>query len=220
MENSENGINKMGKRKKKKYDENNKRIDNMDEAIDLTKKAGHRVEKRSKAFWTDFKKFVAKGNVVDLAIAVVVGAAFNKIVSALVSEIITPLTSLLLKADTLTELKWVLRAADEANEVEEIAVTYGVFLQTVLDFMVVALSIYIALKVFMRLKNTIRKREIEAAAKAAAADAAKKKAEAEAAAAKEAEIRQNFIDDVAAQATLLTDIKDILLRIEQKESGK
>lgn len=218
MENSENGIFKMGKRKKKEYDENNKRIDNVDEAIELTKKAGRKVEKRSKAFWTDFKKFVAKGNVVDLAIAVVVGAAFNKIVSALVSEIITPLTSLLLKADTLTELKWVLRAADEANEIEEIAVTYGVFLQTVLDFLVVALSIYIALKVFMRLKNTIRKREIEAAAKAAAAEAAKKKAEAEAAAAKEAAIRQKFIDDVTAQANLLTDIKDILLRIEQTQN--
>ena len=215
---SEKQGNKMGKRKKKEYDENNKRIDNMDEAIELTKKAGRKVEKRSKAFWTDFKKFVAKGNVVDLAIAVVVGAAFNKIVSALVSEIITPLTSMLLKADTLTDLKWVLRAADEANGIEEVAVTYGVFLQTVLDFLVVALSIYIALKVFMRLKNTIRKREIEAAAKAAAAEAAKKKAEAEAAAAREAAIRQKFIDDVADQANLLTDIKDILLRIEQTQN--
>ena len=210
----------MKKREKKKYIENNKRIDNVEEAIALTKKAGHKVEKKSKAFWLDFKKFVAKGNVVDLAIAVVVGAAFNKIVSALVSEIITPLTSLLLNANTLTELKWVLRAADEANGIEEIAVTYGVFLQTVIDFMVVALSIYIALKVFIRLKNTIRKREIEAAARAAAAEAAKKKAKAEADAAKEAEIRQKFIDDVADQASLLTDIKEILLRLEQKEREK
>ncbi len=208
----------MKKREKKKYDKNNRRIDNVDEAIELTREAGRKVEKKSKAFWADFKKFVAKGNVVDLAIAVVVGTAFNKIVSALVSEIITPLTSMLLKADTLTELKWVLRAADEANEIEEVAVTYGVFLQRVIDFMVVALSIYVALKVFMKLKNTIRKREIEAAAKRAKEEEARKKAEAEAAAAREAEIRQKFIDDVADQAALLTDIKDILLRIEQTQN--
>ena len=212
---------KMGKKEKKekkKYEKGNKRIDNMDEAIELTREAGKKVEKKSKAFWADFKKFVAKGNVVDLAIAVVVGTAFNKIVSALVSEIITPLTSMLLKADTLTELKWVLRAADEANGIEEVAVTYGVFLQRVIDFLVVALSIYVALKVFMKLKNTIRKREIEAAAKRAKEEEARKKAEAEAAAAKEAEIRQKFIDDVADQASLLTDIKDILLRIEQTQN--
>ena len=125
---------------------------------------------------------------------------------------------MLLKADTLTELKWVLRAADEANGIEEVAVTYGVFLQRVIDFLVVALSIYVALKVFMKLKNTIRKREIEAAAKRAKEEEARKKAEAEAAAAKEAEIRQKFIDDVADQASLLTDIKDILLRIEQTQN--
>ena len=125
---------------------------------------------------------------------------------------------MLLKADTLTELKWVLRAADEANGIEEVAVTYGVFLQRVIDFLVVALSIYVALKVFMKLKNTIRKREIEAAAKRAKEEEARKKAEAEAAAAKEAEIRQKFIDDVADQAALLTDIKDILLRIEQTQN--
>ena len=209
---------KKEKKEKKKYEKGNKRIDNMDEAIELTREAGKKVEKKSKAFWADFKKFVAKGNVVDLAIAVVVGTAFNKIVSALVSEIITPLTSMLLKADTLTELKWVLRAADEANGIEEVAVTYGVFLQRVIDFLVVALSIYVALKVFMKLKNTIRKREIEAAAKRAKEEEARKKAEAEAAAAKEAEIRQKFIDDVADQASLLTDIKDILLRIEQTQN--
>ena len=209
---------KKEKKEKKKYEKGNKRIDNVEEAIELTREAGKKVEKKSKAFWADFKKFVAKGNVVDLAIAVVVGTAFNKIVSALVSEIITPLTSMLLKADTLTELKWVLRAADEANGIEEVAVTYGVFLQRVIDFLVVALSIYVALKVFMKLKNTIRKREIEAAAKRAKEEEARKKAEAEAAAAKEAEIRQKFIDDVADQASLLTDIKDILLRIEQTQN--
>ncbi len=213
---------KKEKKQKKQYEKGNKRIDNMSEAIDLTVKAGKKVDKKSKAFWADFKKFVAKGNVVDLAIAVVIGSAFNKIVSALVSEIITPLTSLLLKEDTLKDLKWVLKPAIEANEelgieaVSEVAVTYGVFLQTVLDFLVVALSIYFALKIVLKLKNALRRREIEAAAKAAKEEAAKKKAEADAAAAKAAAERQKFIDDVAIQGELLADIKEIMLRMEQK----
>ena len=194
----------------------NKKIDNINEAIDLTVEAGKKVDKKSKAFWADFKKFVAKGNVVDLAIAVVVGAAFNKIVSALVSEIITPLTSLVLKENTLTELKWIVRKADEAKEITEVAVTYGVFLQTVLDFLVVALSIYFALKIILKLKNTIRRKEIAAAEKKAKEEAARKKAEADAAAAKAAAERQKFIDDVAIQGELLSDIKEIMLRMEQK----
>ncbi len=213
---------KKEKKQKKKYEKGNKKIDNISEAIDLTLEAGRKVDKKSKAFWADFKKFVAKGNVVDLAIAVVVGSAFNKIVSALVSEIITPLTSLVLKENTLKELKWVLKPAIEANEelgieaVPEVAVTYGVFLQTVLDFLVVALSIYFALKIILKLKNTIRRKEIAAAEKKAKEEAARKKAEADVAAAKAAAERQKFIDDVAIQGELLADIKAIMLRMEQK----
>ena len=175
----------MKKRQKKQYETGNKRIDNIDEAIDITINAGKKMDKKSKAFWADFKKFVAKGNVVDLAIAVVVGAAFNKIVTALVSEIITPLTSLVLKENTLRDLKWVLKPAVEANEelgieeVAEVAVTYGVFLQTVLDFMVVAMSIYFALKIILKLKNTFNKKELEAAAEKAKLEAEKAKLEAE-----------------------------------------
>lgn len=215
---------KKEKKQKKQYEKGNKKIDNLGEAIDLTVSAGKKMDKKSKAFWADFKKFVAKGNVVDLAIAVVIGAAFNKIVSALVSEIITPLTSLLLKKDTLKDLKWVLKPAIEANEelgieaVPEVAVTYGVFLQTVLDFMVVALSIYFALKIILKLKNTLNKKEIEAAALKAKEEAAKKKAEADAAAAKAAAERQKFIDDVAIQGELLSDIKEIMLRMEQRSN--
>ena len=211
----------MKKREKKKYEKGNNKIDNISEAIDLTVEAGRRVDKKSKAFWSDFKKFVAKGNVVDLAIAVVIGTAFNKIVSALVSEIITPLTSLVLKENTLKELKWVLKPGIEANEelgieaVPEVAVTYGVFLQTVLDFMVVALSIYFALKIILNFKNRLNKKELEAAAEKAKLEAEKKKAEAEIAAAKAAAEKEKFINDVAIQGELLSDIKEIMLRMEK-----
>ena len=104
--------------------------------------------KKSKAFWSDFKKFAVKGNIVDLAIAVVIGAAFNKIVSSLVSCIITPFTSIIIPSGSLTDLKWVLREAVEANEelgieaVSEVAVTYGQFLQATIDFIVIAPKIW------------------------------------------------------------------------------
>ena len=203
-----------------------KKKDKIDNVIDATKEFGEQVEKKSRAFWTDFKKFAVKGNIVDLAIAVVIGTAFNKIVSSLVSCIITPLTSMLLPAGGLADLKWVLRPAVEANEeagieaVAEVAVTYGTFLQTAIDFFVIALTIYVVLKVFMKFKETFRNREKAAAEEHAKELEKKKKAEAEATAAAEAmrqeQIRKSFIEDVAIQADVLTEMRDIMLRFEKK----
>lgn len=214
--------------KKKNYIAHNKKIDSIDEVFDTTidvgKKVGKKVEKKSKAFWFDFKKFVAKGNVVDLAIAVVVGTAFNKIVNTLVSGIITPLTGLLLKTDNLSDLKWIVREAVEANEeqgikaVSALVVAYGTFLQAIIDFMVIALSIYVALKVFMKLKNTINRKEREAAEKLEKEEAERKKAEAKAEALRQEQIKKDFLEDVAVQADVLNDIKVILLRMEQQKS--
>lgn len=202
---------------------NKKKIDGM---LDATKELGEDVEKKSREFWTDFKKFAVKGNIVDLAIAVVIGTAFNKIVSSLVSCIITPLTSMLIPTGDLASLKWVLKPAIEANEeagieaVAEVAVTYGTFLQSAIDFLVIALTMFVALKVYMKLKEAFRSREKAAAEKRAQELAEKKKAEAEAAAAAEQarqeKIRRDFIDDVSVQADMLTEMRDILLRFEKK----
>lgn len=198
----------------------------LDDVLDATKGLGEDVEKKSREFWTDFKKFAIKGNIVDLAIAVVIGTAFNKIVSSLVSCIITPLTSMLVPTGDLASLKWVLKPAVEANEelgieaVSEVAVTYGTFLQNTIDFLVIALTIFVALKVYMKLKEALRNREKAAAEKRAAELAEKKKAEEAAAAAAEQErqdkIRRDFIDDVSVQADMLTEMRDILLRFEKK----
>lgn len=208
---------------KKAKKENTHAVDRFDDVIDGTKKVGKAVEKGSKAFWADFKKFVAKGNVVDLAIAVVVGAAFNKMMTSIVSGIITPLTSMLLKTQNLSELEWILRPAVEANEelgieaVSAISLQYGLVIQATLDFLVIALSIFVTLKIFMQLKNTITKREREAAAAKAKEAADRKKAEAEAEAARIEKIKNDFINDVAAQADILQDIKEIMLRIEKRQ---
>ncbi len=194
--------------------------------IEATKELGENVEKKSRAFWTDFKKFAVKGNIIDLAIAVVIGTAFNKIVSSLVSCIITPLTSMLIPGGDLASLKWVLKPAIEANEeagieeVAEVAVTYGEFLQNAIDFFVIALTMYVVLKVYMKLKEAFRSREKAAAEERARELAQKKKEEAEAAAAAEQErqdkLRRDFLEDVSIQADTLTEVRDILLRFEKK----
>jgi len=210
-----------------KKNKKNKMPENFDEFVDATKETTVKAGKKSKEFWDDFKKFVAKGNVIDLAVAVVIGAAFNKMVTSLVSSIITPLTSLLLPSGRyFSDLKLVLRegiAADEAAgiaEVPEIAITYGAFLQNALDFLLIAMSIYIVLRAFMKLKKIIRRREIEAAEKRKKEEEAKKKAEAKAAAEREAAVRREFLDDVSVQADVLTEIRDIMLRMEKASDTK
>lgn len=198
--------------------------------IEATRELGENVEKKSRAFWTDFKKFAAKGNIIDLAIAVVIGTAFNKIVSSLVSCIITPLTSMLLPTGDLASLKWVLKPAIEANEeagidaVAEVSVTYGTFLQSAIDFFVIALTMFVVLKIYMKLKEAFRSREKAEAEKRAKEVAERKKAEAEAAAAAEQarqeKVRNDFLEDVSIQADTLTEVRDILLRLEQSLATK
>ena len=113
------------------------------------------------------------------------------------------------------------------EEVSEIAVTYGEFLQATIDFIVIALSIYFVLKVFMRIKEAFHKKQREEAADRARIAEEKKKAE-DAAAAELAKVeeerrakeRQEFIDDVAAQADILAEMRDIMLRFEKKLDEK
>ena len=188
--------------------------------------AQKKIKKRSKEFWTDFKKFAVKGNIVDLAIAVVIGAAFNKVVNTLVSSVITPLTSMLLPEGSLTDMKLVLREGVEENveagieAVSEVAITYGLLLQTMIDFLVIALSLYVVIKTFLRLKNALNRKEREAAAEKARLIEEKKKAEAQAEAEKQEKIRREFIEDVAIQADILTEMRDIMLRFEKKLDEK
>ena len=88
-------------------------------------------------FASDFKAFIAKGNVVDMAVGVVVGGAFNKIVTSLVNDIIMPLVSLLAGGLNVSDWKWVIRPAETAadgTQIAENALMYGNFIQTVLDF--------------------------------------------------------------------------------------
>ena len=99
--------------------------------------------------WKDFKEFAMRGNVMDLAIAVVIGAAFGKIVSSLVENIITPIIGALTGGiDFSNDFVW---------KVGESSVKFGAFIQSIIDFLIIAFSIFMALRVFN--KYILRKRE-------------------------------------------------------------
>lgn len=190
---------------------------------DDTLKTGKKVKNKADGFWANFKKFVAKGNIVDLAVAVVVGTAFNKVVNSLVSNIITPLTSRLLPQGDFSEWKIVLVEGVEADEaagieaVKEVAVTWGNFVKDTLDFLIIALTIYFALRLWLKVKDSVRKKERLAAEKKAKELEEKKKAEAAAEAERLERIKEEFIANVAAQADILAQIRDILSKMEKEK---
>lgn len=103
------------------------------------------------SFMSEFKEFAMKGNVVDLAVGVIIGGAFGKIVSSFVADVVTPLLGLLVGGVNFTDLSLVLKQAQ--GEAPAVLLKYGVFLQTVFDFIVVALAIFIAIKAMNKLKR-------------------------------------------------------------------
>ena len=116
-------------------------------------------------FLEDFKAFAMKGNVVDMAVGVIVGGAFGKIVSSLVNDVIMPVISVCTGGLSFKDMKYVITPAQAAvegvsPEVAEVAVNYGMFIQNIVDFLIIALSIFVALRVILKFK----KREEEAPA--------------------------------------------------------
>lgn len=107
------------------------------------------------SFLQEFKKFAMRGNVVDLAVGVVIGTAFNKIVSSFVDDILMPPISILLGGRTFANRMVTLRPAEvnEAGETVRQAVTldYGMFIQNVLDFVIIAFAVFILVKLINRL---------------------------------------------------------------------
>lgn len=96
---------------------------------------------------TEFKAFAMKGNVVDLAVAVVIGGAFGKIVNSVVADLIMPCVSLLTGGMDISKANLVLRAATEGHPA--LTLSYGTFIQSVIDFIIIALAIFIFLKILL-----------------------------------------------------------------------
>lgn len=106
-------------------------------------------------FMKEFKNFALKKNILDLAVAVVVGGAFGKIVTSLVNDIIMPLLSMILGTTSFSDLKYVITPAN--GEVAEVAIRYGAFIQSMVDFLIIAFFIFIALKIVTRGQKALEK---------------------------------------------------------------
>ena len=121
-----------------------------------------------KNFFNEFKKFAMRGNVMDMAVGVIVGGAFGAITTSLVSNVVTPLLAVLFKSPNPDALNITLRAADEAAGTEAIVLGLGTFLGAIINFLVIALVLFSVIKAMNKAKEL--------------AEAAKKKEEEEAAA--------------------------------------
>ena len=102
----------------------------------------------------EFKEFAMRGNVIDLAVGVVIGGAFGKIVSSLVDQIIMPPIGLLTGGIDFSQMKWVLKPADNtdpAHKIAEVGIGYGTFINTLIQFLIIAFAIFLVVKGINRL---------------------------------------------------------------------
>ena len=149
----------------------------------------------------EFKKFAFKGNVVDMAIGVIIGCAFGSIVNSLVSDIIMPLIGLLTGGLDFSSMQIVLKQAEDGTV--ENALKYGQFIQNIIYFFIVAISVFIAVKIIAKATSIANKKKIEA-----------EKAAAEAKRLEEEEKKKNEV----TPERLLTEIRD-LLAAQSKTEG-
>ncbi|HCQ90836.1 MULTISPECIES: large-conductance mechanosensitive channel protein MscL [unclassified Clostridium] len=126
----------------------------------------------------EFKEFALKGNVMDLAIGVIIGGAFGKIVTSLVNDIIMPIIGVLLGGVNFTSLKYTIRP--ENDGLAALTLNYGMFIQTVIDFLIISLSIFLFIKFISKFK---RKEEVE---------------------------EKLAVTEISKEEALLTEIRDIL----------
>ena len=105
---------------------------------------------------SEFKEFISKGNVLDLAVGVVIGAAFGKIVTALVDGIVMPIVGVALGGVSVSDWKYVMKpeSVDAAGaKIAEVAVQYGTFIQTLIDFLIIAFVIFLVIKAYNRMRK-------------------------------------------------------------------
>ena len=124
-----------------------------------------------KNFVKEFKEFAMKGNVVDMAVGVIIGAAFGKIVSSLVDDIIMPVIGVATGGINFTDYKWVIqKAVMDGQEVlkPEVTMNWGAWIQTVVDFIIVAFCIFVMIKFINNMRKKVEKAKEEVAPATAA----------------------------------------------------
>ena len=175
------------------------------------------MAKKKSTFGADFKKFISRGNVVDMAVGVVVGGAFSKIVTGFVNYIINPFVGIFLKSGSLDSIKTVITPEElnEAGEVvkAEVAILWGTWLQTIIDFLIIAFCIFCVVRLINKMRDKANEKELAAKAEAdaAARKAADEKAAADAEAAKaKTEEEAAFRASIMKQTELLAEISKSL----------
>ncbi len=108
-------------------------------------------------FFNEFKKFIARGNVLDMAVGIIVGTAFTKIVNSFVADVVTPALSIITGKVNLTGLKIVISEATETTK--ELAITYGNFLQAVIDFLIIAFVVFVMITSINKFHEKLAKKE-------------------------------------------------------------
>lgn len=106
----------------------------------------------------EFKEFALKGNIIDLAVAVIIGTAFGKIITSLVDDILMPAISTLMGGISFVDLKYIITPA--SGDIAEVAIRYGAFIQSMVDFSIIALSIFLVIKLMTSRKKKEQEAEI------------------------------------------------------------
>ncbi|MCF7860554.1 large-conductance mechanosensitive channel protein MscL [Patescibacteria group bacterium] len=138
----------------------------------------------------EFKKFAIKGNVIDLATAVIIGGAFGKIVSSLVADIVMPLVGLLSGGSNFSAWKIILRPAiiapDGSIIKTALSLNAGIFVQNILDFLIISVSVFLMIKILLQIKNKFKKEEEEK--------------------------EEKIIAEPSEEVKLLTEMRDLMLK--------
>ncbi len=142
-----------------------------------------------RGFVKEFKTFISKGNVMDLAVAVIIGAAFKDIINSLVKDILTPVISLVVGDEGFGNFKYVITEANEAEGIVENAVYYGNFIQNIFDFFVIAIVVFLIVKFINRVSKAMEEAKNETV-----------------------EVVEDMIEDVKPKVEdILLDIKELLV---------
>ncbi len=128
----------------------------------MSDKKEKKEKNKNKGFFREFKEFISRGNILDLAVGVIIGAAFGKIVTSLTNDIIMPLITLAMGKSNISELSVILRPAEidpATGEIITQALTWnwGNFLQTIIDFLIIAFVLFLIVKVMMHMRKAQEK---------------------------------------------------------------
>lgn len=178
----------------------------------MAKAKKEKKAKKKSSFWTDFKKFITRGNVIDMAVGVVVGGSFSKIVTGLVNYIINPFIGIFMKQGSLDDIKTIItpEVLDEAGAVvtKEVAILWGTWLQTILDFIITAICIFAVVRIITGIRNKLEEKKREE-------EEAKKKEEEEKAAAEKAIADAKAAEEAAALAEKQEKLEAAILNQEK-----